>query len=174
MSNYASKLGLGTAQWGMKYGVSNTQGQTLPKEVEKILILAHGAGISLLDTASLYGNAEQALGQCDLSSFRIITKTPRFGKDFISEVDVECISQTLFASLQRLGVKSIYGLLLHNAEDMFVPNGNQLISALEWLKSEGLISKIGVSVYNSSQIKKALSLFKPDIIQLPVNVLDQS
>lgn len=173
MSKYASKLGLGTAQWGMKYGVSNTQGQTPLEEVNRILRVARRAGISLLDTASLYGNAEQTLGHFDLSSFRVITKTPRLGKDFVSKADVENLVQTFFASLQKLGLKSIYGVLLHNAEDIFAPHGTQLIDALERLKSQGLISKIGVSIYDSSQIKKALDIFKPDIIQLPINVLDQ-
>ena len=173
MSKYASKLGLGTAQWGMKYGVSNKQGQTPLEEVNSILRVARRARISLLDTASLYGNAEQVLGKFDLSSFRVITKTPKFGKDLISEADVKNLTQTLFASLQKLGLKSTYGVLLHNVEDIFVPNGAKLIDALERLKSHGLIAKIGVSVYDSSQIKKALDLFRPDIIQLPINVLDQ-
>lgn len=173
MNKYASKLGLGTAQWGMKYGVSNTEGQTPLVEVNRILRVAHSSGISLLDTASLYGNAEQALGQFDLSSFRVITKTPKFGKDSISEADVENLVQTFFTSLQKLGLKSTYGVLFHNVEDVFTPNGIQLIDALEQLKSHGLIAKIGVSVYDSSQIKKALNFFKPDIIQLPINVLDQ-
>lgn len=173
MNRYASKLGLGTAQWGMQYGVSNKQGQTSPEEVREILKVAYSAGISLLDTASLYGNAEQALGQSNLSSFRVITKTPKFGKDLVSKADVEYLVQTFTTSLQKLGLKSIYGLLIHDAEDIFASNGSHLIAALEELKSQEFISKIGVSVYSSSQISRALDLFNPDIIQLPINVLDQ-
>ena len=70
-------------------------------------------------------------------------------------------------------MKSIYGLLIHDAEDIFAQNGSQLVDALERIKSQGLVSKIGISVYGANQIKKTLDLFKPDIIQLPVNVLDQ-
>ena len=173
MNKYASKIGLGTAQWGMQYGVSNKQGQTHPEEVDRILKVAQSAGISLLDTASLYGNAEQALGQSNLSSFRVITKTPKFGKDLASKAGVECLIRTFNASLQKLALKSIYGLLIHDVDDIFASNGKQLIDALVQLKSQGLISKIGISVYSSSQIKKALNYFKPDIIQLPINVLDQ-
>ena len=164
---------MGTAQWGMQYGLSNKQGQTSPKEVREILKVAHSAGITLLDTASLYGNAEQALGQSNLSSFRVITKTPKFGKDLVSKADVEHLVQTFTASLEKLGLKSVYGLLIHDVDDIFASNGSQLIDALVQLKSQGLISKIGISVYNSSQIKKAFDYFKPDIIQLPINVLDQ-
>ena len=173
MNEYASKIGLGTAQWGMPYGVSNKLGQTPAKEIKRILKVAHSAGISLLDTASLYGNAEQALGQSNLSSFRVITKTPKFGKNLVSQADLEHLVQTFTASLQNLGLKSVYGLLIHDVDDIFAPNGSQLIDALKQLKSQGHISKIGISIYGSSQIKKALDFFKPDIIQLPINVLDQ-
>ena len=173
MNKCASKLGLGTAQWGMQYGVSNKKGQTSPDEVNRILKVANSAGISLLDTASLYGNAEQALGQSNLSSFRVITKTPKFGKNLVSQADLEHLVQTFTASLQNLGLKSVYGLLIHHVDDIFAPNGSQLIDALKQLKSQGHISKIGISIYGSSQIKKALDFFKPDIIQLPINVLDQ-
>ena len=173
MNKFASKLGLGTVQWGMQYGVSNKCGQTSSEEVSQIMKLAQGAGISLLDTACLYGNAEQVLGRLNLSPFRVITKTPKFCKDRVSKADVECISRTFDKSLQKLRLKSVYGLLLHDVNDIFSPNGSRLVGALEQLKSQGLVSKIGISVYNSFQIKKALDYFKPDIIQLPINVLDQ-
>ena len=173
MNKYANKLGLGTAQWGMQYGVSNKQGQTPPEEVNRILELAHSAGISMLDTASLYGNAEQALGQSNLSSFRVITKTPKFGKEWVSNGDIDHLVQAFAESLQKLCLESVYGLLIHSTEDVFAPNGGKLINALEDLKSQGFVKKIGISVYTSSQIRKALDLFKPDIIQLPINVLDQ-
>ena len=173
MNKYASKLGLGTAQWGMQYGVSNKQGQTSLNEVHRILKVAHSAGILLLDTASLYGNAEHALGQSNLSSFRVITKTPKFGKELVSKADVDCLVQTFTVSLQKLGLKSAHGLLIHDVDDIFASNGSQLIDALKQLKSQGLVSKIGISVYSSSQIQKVLHCFNPDIIQLPINVLDQ-
>ena len=109
MNLNASKLGLGTVQWGMNYGVSNTQGQTPPGEVDKILKTAHIAGISLLDTACLYGNAEQVLGQSDLSPFRIITKTPQFSKDLATKSDINNLF-SFSSSLQKLGLKSAYGI----------------------------------------------------------------
>lgn len=173
MNEYASKIGLGTAQWGMPYGVSNKLGQTSIEEIKRILKVAHSAGISLLDTASLYGNAEQALGESDLSSYRVITKTPKFGKDSVLKADADELVRTFNASLRNLGLNSVYGLLVHDVNDIFAPNGSNLLDALERLKSQGYASKIGVSVYTSSQINKILDYFKPDIIQLPINVLDQ-
>ena len=173
MKEFVNKLGLGTAQWGMQYGVSNKQGQTPPEEVDNILSVARNVGISLLDTASLYGNAEQALGQSNLSSFRVITKTPKFSKDPISTADVDQLFCAFTGSLKKLGLQSVHGLLIHDVDDIFVHNGLQLLDALEQLKSQGFVSKIGISVYSCSQIKRSLDCFKPDIIQLPINVFDQ-
>ena len=76
-------------------------------------------------------------------------------------------------SLQKLKLKRIHGLLIHNVDDLFVNNGSKLINALEGLKSQGLVTSIGVSVYTSGQIRRALDIFRPDIIQLPVSLLDQ-
>ncbi|MCZ7635911.1 MAG: aldo/keto reductase [Verrucomicrobia bacterium] len=58
------KLGLGTAQFGMNYGISNTSGQIAPDDVRRILQKASEHGISVLDTVAGYGNAEAVLGQC--------------------------------------------------------------------------------------------------------------
>ena len=77
--NSASKLVLGTVQFGLDYGINNRIGQPDLTEVFKILDLARGAGIQLLDTARAYGEAEERLGTYfDQSSeprhFQLITK----------------------------------------------------------------------------------------------------
>ena len=36
-----------------------------------------------------------------------------------------------------------------------------------------LLKKIGITIYNSQQINSSLQIFKPDIVQLPINVFDQ-
>lgn len=41
------------------------------------------------------------------------------------------------------------------------------------LKEKGEVQNIGVSVYDGAQVDAVLKVFKPDIIQLPINVLDQ-
>ena len=41
------------------------------------------------------------------------------------------------------------------------------------LKSKGLVEKIGFSVYSGEQIDKLLDLYDFEMIQVPVNVLDQ-
>jgi len=44
---------------------------------------------------------------------------------------------------------------------------------MERLRENGMVKKIGVSVYNSKQIAAILGKFNIDLIQLPINILDQ-
>ncbi len=173
MNKYVKKLGLGTVQWGMDYGISNRQGQTSSQEVTSILNAAYRAGISLVDTASLYGSAEQVLGGSNLTAFKVVTKTPKFQNNSITSSDTDNLKKGFHASLQKLGLNSVYGLLLHDVNNIFAREGSRLVNALDQLRSEGLVLKIGVTVYSSLQIYKTLDYFKPDIVQLPINVLDQ-
>lgn len=173
MANLATKIGLGSAQWGMNYGITNATGKALPQEIEKILAVARDSGISIIDTAPLYGDAERQLGKHDLSSFSIITKTPHFPCDTISRISAGILRSSLLNSLCVLGQEKVYGFLVHNADDLLKPNGRALIQELQLLKNEGLVEKIGISIYTSEQLHRISSFFIPDIVQLPLNVFDQ-
>src|SRR5262245_9917704 len=56
------KLGLGTVQFGLAYGVTNERGQVPASDAEAIVAVALAAGIDLFDTAAVYGNSESVLG----------------------------------------------------------------------------------------------------------------
>ncbi len=169
------KLGLGTVQFGLDYGITNPQGQVPPDEVGEILRLAAQAGIDLLDTAAQYGESESVLGQAIPSGapFRIVTKTPSFNTAAITSVQVEAMETTLAQSLQRLNHAAVYGWLLHQVDDLFSDGGDRLLDALYGARDNGQVEKIGVSVYTGAQIDRVLQIFTPDIVQLPINLLDQ-
>ena len=59
----AAKLGLGTVQLGLAYGVSNSGGQVSPQEALRLLTAASDAGIGAIDTAQAYGTSESVIGQ---------------------------------------------------------------------------------------------------------------
>ena len=65
---------LGTAQFGLDYGVANSNGQVHLNEVARVLNYARSRNIRLLDTAPAYGNSEQVLGDVNAHDFKIITK----------------------------------------------------------------------------------------------------
>ena len=62
MSNPVKKLAIGTAQFGMVYGIANQNGQVQQDEITTILDLAWENGIHTLDTAKAYGTSEEAIG----------------------------------------------------------------------------------------------------------------
>jgi aryl-alcohol dehydrogenase-like predicted oxidoreductase len=170
-----AKLGLGTVQFGLDYGISNQSGQTPYDEVVKILAVARNHDIKILDTAALYGNSEETLGKAVLAedSFSIVTKTPRFEASVIGSSEIHTFVEVFQRSLTRLNRSSVYGLLMHNVNDLFLENGVLLFDQMVDFKKQGLVEKIGVSVYTGEQIDRVLDYYPIDLIQVPMNVLDQ-
>jgi len=169
------KIALGTAQFGMDYGVSNSYGKVGQDDINKILEHSIKNKITYIDTAPIYGDSEFSIGRgvANTELFNIVTKTPVFKVDVITEKEVQNLKSTFFSSLSKLKVKSVYALLIHNVSDIFKKNGDKLFYEMMKLKDSGFVKKIGVSVYSSGEIYKVLDNFKIDIIQLPVNILDQ-
>ncbi|MGE3556395.1 MAG: aldo/keto reductase [Candidatus Obscuribacterales bacterium] len=169
------KLALGTAQFGMNYGATNETGQVGLEEVRAILDLAQERGVEVLDTAFQYGESEAVLGLAlpPEHGFKIITKTPSFKTGRIEPAHAEELERVFRDSLARLRQSSVYGLLVHHAPDLTVEGSECLLDLVEGFKSDGLVKKIGVSVYNSADLDAVLARWRPDIVQLPLNVLDQ-
>jgi len=167
------KLGLGTAQFGLDYGISNTRGRTPAAEVCAILDAAMSAGVTVLDTAPAYGASEEALGVARAAQrFRIVTKTPVYGGHPGADAPDE-LERSLLRSLDRFGAERIHGLLVHHASDALSDTGGPLIERARRLQEQGLVGKIGVSVYAGPEARAAVDRFGVDIVQLPVSVYDQ-
>jgi aryl-alcohol dehydrogenase-like predicted oxidoreductase len=168
------KIGIGSAQFGMDYGISNRGGATPAVEVRRILEWADGAGVRIIDTAPLYGAAEEVLGRClpDAHRFDIVTKTPSFGRTAENARAGE-LTAAFERSLARLGAREVYGLLVHHADDLLSPGGSRLFEAMLALKRDRKVRRIGASVYEPGQVDRLLERFAIDLIQVPVNILDQ-
>ncbi len=168
-------LGLGSVQFGLDYGIANATGRTPAPEVAAILALAAERGVKVLDTAPSYGDSEAVVGRALPADqdFRIISKTRYFRLAKIGREEVATLDSDFRASLERLGVERLYGLLLHHCDDLLAPGGERLWAAMAALKDRGLVAKIGVSVYTKRQIEAVLERFTIDLVQLPLNVLDQ-
>ena len=168
------KLGLGAAQFGMDYGVTNAGGRTSAEEIRRILDIAGRCGVEIIDTASGYGDSEQVLGEIleGDPTYKIVTKTPDWKGEPPEDAGHQ-VKEVFERSLKLLRRNSVYGLLVHNADDMISGRGDDIWLTLKELQDRGLIQKIGVSVYTGLQIDHVLERSRPDIIQLPLNVLDQ-
>ena len=167
------KIGLGSAQWGSLYGVSNSNGKTTKTEISKMFSIARSEGIHIIDTAPLYGDAEKKISEQNLNGFGIITKIPKFSKSKMTKNDAIELNRALEKSLKLLGLNQIRGILLHDASDIMVEGGEYISDALHDFKDRGFVKKIGASIYDSKNLDRIYERLKPDIIQLPINVLDQ-
>ncbi|HKO80764.1 MAG TPA: aldo/keto reductase [Chitinophagaceae bacterium] len=158
------KIGLGTVQFGIKYGIANKTGQTPAAEVTRILDKAYQYGVRIVDTASAYGNAEQVLGYNDLHRFQLVSK---FMPVTIGRSLADQLNHTLF----HLQIDSLYGFLAHRPMSL-LENKNQW-QELEYLKSDGLVKKIGYSLNNTNELTELLdNNMMPDLIQVPYNYFD--
>jgi len=164
-------LALGTVQFGLPYGISNARGQVARDTAAEILELARRSGVDILDTAIAYGNSEACLGEVGVDGFRIVTKLPAL-PDKCDDVGAWVRGQVQ-ASLKRLGQTSVHGLLLHRALELVGPSGRALSQVLQALKSDGLVRKIGVSVYAPAELDAVVPVCPPDLVQAPFNLVDR-
>lgn len=170
-----ARVGLGAAQFGMNYGRFNVHGKPDHQVLSSILAQAARFGLSSIDTAHLYGESEAALGACSdqLGAFELVTKTPRFGEDAIGADDARALRAALLGSLGALRAQRVHGLLVHHAPNLLAPGGERLYQEMLALKGEGLVEHVGVSVYSGEIAEEIHARFPVDIVQLPMNVLDQ-
>lgn len=167
------KLGIGTVQFGCNYGISNKNGQVTYEEISRILNYAKEVGIDTLDTASLYGNSEEVLGQFDLSEFKVVTKTIKVDKTLDRNTNLEKFREAFYQSQKKLGYIQLHGLMFHEANDLLSQNGCELWDLVTDFKDKEYVEKIGVSVYTPEQLIEIIDKFDIDIVQVPLNILDQ-
>ena len=141
------KIALGTVQWGLKYGLSNTRGVPSSKELNQIILFAARNGINLLDTASSYGDAEIRIGNIPNQNFKIVTKIGSFTQE-------ENVKNQIRLSLDRLKSKSVYGCLFHDAKELI--KNPKIWKDINEGKNQGKINKIGYSLYHPKELDQLL------------------
>ena len=161
------KLILGTAQFGLGYGINNKNGKIRKDEAFRILAKAFDSGIDTIDTAYSYGDSEVLIGRfmkTHKKRLNVITKLPR-----CLPAEVKDMAAT---SRRRLKVESLYGCLIHNFEQYL--EHSETWDILSNLRSSGIIQKIGFSIYRVSDLERInKDGLKADVVQLPFSVLDQ-
>jgi aryl-alcohol dehydrogenase-like predicted oxidoreductase len=167
----ANRLAIGTAQFGMDYGIANTQGKVKDDEVALILNRAIQDGVHMLDTAVGYGDSESVLGHAGINEWQVITKLPGLPLDCDDVCD--WVRRTVIGSLQRLETKSLYAVLLHRPRQLTGGNGEALYRGLQGLRGEGLCAKVGLSINGPEDLDLLLPHFAFDIVQAPFNVFDR-
>ncbi len=165
------KLALGTVQFGQSYGVANKVGQVPAADAKAILEYAASNGIKMLDTAIGYGESEQRLGEIGIPDWQVVSKIPAV-PDGCGDIS-GWVSESVRSSLQRLGVPRLYALLLHKPQQLLGADGGRIYSALQKLIENGLVLKIGVSIYSPVELDDLYQRYKFDVVQAPFNLLDR-
>jgi aryl-alcohol dehydrogenase-like predicted oxidoreductase len=165
-----NRIALGTVQFGMNYGVANQIGQISLEAGKSIINTAKKARINTLDTAISYGKSEEILGKIDVSAFRVITKLPEIPQN--SDIKATVL-RLINDSLGRLKINRLTGILLHRPLQLLEPGFDIIFHTLEELKKNGLVEKIGFSIYSPEDLDMLWDNFKPDIVQAPFNIFDQ-
>jgi aryl-alcohol dehydrogenase-like predicted oxidoreductase len=166
-----SNLILGTASFLTGYGVSNRSQKKSILEIENMLRGAQELGIYRFDTAPTYGDAEELLGRFLDKSADLQVSTKLGAADTKSE---KLIRGSISNSLGRLQIDTIETLYLHDELNLLQADGEEVFSILQKLGSEGLIKKIGVSIYTYQTLAANYSLF-PELsaYQVPENICDR-
>jgi len=163
---FAQRLALGTAQFGLAYGLNNQAGQPSTAAVAELLAAAQAAGLTLLDTAAAYGNSEARLGELvgGNPNFELITKLPAGPP--------AQVAQQLAESLTKLRRAQLYGVMFH----AFKPLQDEPAAwqALQAARATGQVARIGVSLYHPHEAEWLLAQgYDLDLVQVPYNVFDQ-
>lgn len=167
----ADRLVLGTAQLGLDYGVANATGKPAEADAFGLLDVVWQAGLRWFDTAPVYGNSEKVLGRylAERDAGNEANVVSKLSGD-VAKDSLEILAEESRDSLERIQVKSLAGLMLHNQE--LLESWQDISPRLEGLKGEGLIRKTGISVYSPQKAIEALKTPGVDIIQVPANVFD--
>jgi len=166
-----ARIALGTAQFGLSYGIANAAGAPGDAEAARILALARESGIDTLDTAIAYGDSEARLGAFGVEGFEVMSKLPPLpgGVDDVAT----WVRDQVDGSLARLRVPRLAALSLHRPADALEGRGAELRGALVAERDSGRIGRLGVSVYAPEELEPLFAKFEFDLVQAPANPFDR-
>ena len=166
-----NKIVIGTAQFGLDYGIANNLGKMKFQEIKKIINFARLKKIKNIDTANAYGDCEERLGKVGIKDFNIIIKLPATNPTYPYN---SWVDKSLKNSFHKLRIKKADTVLVHNASFLInKKTGNKIMNQLEKYKKKKIIKKIGVSVYSISDLRKVIKKYKIDTVLISLNVFDQ-
>ncbi len=165
------ELVIGTATFGTDYGIAN-QGQVQNEsKALRILSEAQHLGISNLDTAPAYSNAEEIIGKFHLS-YKNFNCYSKISSNLLNSSTEVLLS--LNNSLKTMKIDSLKGLYFHNPAELLATPPSKIETLIDAIEESKKVEKIGASVYELSDVlaiherHPRISLF-----QVPENLADQ-
>lgn len=168
-----SKLMLGTAQLGLRYGIANKVGQPNYEEAKAIIAAAFESGVNCFDTAANYGESEEVIGRAlDELGIKdqviIVSKILPMADGLTASEADRIVEESVTQSLKKLRLH-VLPICLFHADNNFVEYAESLVR----LKERKLVQYIGVSVNFPEIALKAIQTGNAEAMQLPTSILDQ-
>lgn len=172
------KIILGSAQFGLNYGINNTTGKPSKEVCFSILSEAVTNGVEYIDTASAYGDSESVIGEWLSGGWRervnVITKLSPL-TSLNSNINVQeiynAVDTSLYQSLLNLKLDKLDVLMLHRTDHLVIHDGAIFTRLIEW-KKQNKITSLGVSIQSPDELILALNHPEVKYIQMPFNILD--
>lgn len=169
-----SRLGLGTVELGLDYGIREPGNFGKPNEKDSVYLLHKAAdlGINLFDTAPSYGCSEDILGKAFANKKNCVIATKVNIPPEDQDLEKFVIS-SLTQSRQKLKRKYLDIIQVHNATSDTFSSHSNIFEILLKEKNKGNIRFIGASVYEPENALPAIDSGMIDVLQVAYNILDQ-
>lgn len=173
-----SRLGVGAAALALPYGAP---GAVLPAPgraaARRTLLAAVERGVRFFDTAPAYGEAEALLGEALGASADCAVATklaiPSGGWEALSPSQTRAhVRASARASLRALRRERLDVLQIHNAQETLIRRGC-VVQALLELRQEGLVARLGATVYGEADALAVIADPELDVLQLACSALDR-
>ena len=162
------KLVVGSANFGTKYGATNSQ--VTPADVSKIVQDISNRPNTFIETSASYQGAEkiigEALGTRKLENIIIKVSPKSFSdeKSFMNSVE---------NSLHNLNQLSVYAIMLHGIGDSLSTSTSVIKAGIRKILHLKYSMKVGLSCYQIPEILEAKAAFPElGIFQIPENIVD--
>lgn len=166
------ELALGTAQFGLKYGITG-RGKPIPtEEVRQLLARAWELGVRVIDTAPAYGDIEESLNELTGDyPFVTVSKISAIPQKSSNDAVEDHVSESIYVTQSRLGAR-LNTLLFHSSDDLLGEQGDIAWQAATKAVHQSSV-RLGVSCYSPDEIDMIRSRYPISVVQIPGNALDQ-
>lgn len=166
-----NKICIGSANFGMEYGLDK-KSPLLKKDIKEIFEFLKKENTIYIDTAANYKNSEIIIGKYSTKKFKIITKIKKIPKG-VNDLE-KWLKNEIYTSCKKLRVNKIYGLLVHDTQDLKnKKKAKKIYKTFDILKKSKIIEKIGLSIYNPNELDLYLKNYNFEIVQAPLNIFDR-
>jgi len=135
------------------------------------------SGVRFFDTAPGYaaGMSETIIGDAIAGKEDQIIINTKLGHmaDGSTDFSVSSLEEQVYESLERLKVKSLDSVLLHNPDMSILKHETDHFEELERLKEEGLIKAYGVSIDTYEELEAVIKHLNVDVVEVLFNIFFQ-